>query len=224
MSAGRLLRSRAQLLICEGAREPPGLRTPGRRTRTPESFLWRTIYTLPDAVAVEHAGECCRQYRPLREVAVLKDPHIVFPGKAKLLRRCPAVAQLPYRPVREGFVPSWSAKSLLYRPPWEGISSPPGNLGALLLSSCPGTYTVLTGKPYRPAWEPMSSCVGRYIVSPGKVYRPVRENVSSSPGNRVDVFAAKVRFSHDNWGKRPVFVCVNCLVCFYSKRAGLASG
>ena len=91
-----------------------------------------------------------------------------------------------------------TTESLLYRPPWEGISSPPGNLGALPLSSCPGTYTVLAGKPCRPAWELMSSCVGRYIVSPRKVYRPVRENVSSSPGNRVAVFAAKVRFSHDN--------------------------
>jgi hypothetical protein len=195
MSAGRLLRSRAQLLICEGAREPPGLRTLGRRTRTPESFLWRTIYTLPDAVAVEHAGECCRQYRPLREVAVLKDPHIVFPGKAKLLGRCPAAN---IRPVREGFVPSWSTESLLYRPPWEGISSPQGNLGALPLSSCPGTYTVLPGKPCRPAWEGISSRLGRYIVPPGKVYRPVRESVSSSPGNRIAVFAAKARFSHDN--------------------------
>jgi hypothetical protein len=226
MSPGRLLRSRAQLLICERAREPRTCVPPGRRTQTPESFLWRSISSLlvPDAVAVEHADEGCHQYRPLREVAVLKDPHIVFPGKAKLLRRCPAVAQLPYRPVREGFVPSWSAKSLLYRPRWEGISSPPGNLGALPLSSYPGTYTVLIGKPYCPAWELMSSCIGRYIVSPGKVYRPVQENVSSSPGNRVAVFAAKVRFSHNTCGKRPVFVCVNCLVCFYSKRAGLASG
>jgi hypothetical protein len=226
MSPGRLLRSRAQLLICERAREPRTCVPLGRRTQTPESFLWRSISSLlvPDVVAVEHAGGGCCQYRPLREVAVLKDPHIVFRGKAKLLRRCPAVARLPYRPVREGFVPSWSAKSLLYRPPWEGISSSPGNLGALPLSSCPGTYTVLTGKPCRPAWELMSSFVGRHIVSPGKVYRPARENVSSSPGNRVAVFAAKVRFSHNNRGKRPVFVCVNCLVCFYRKRAGLASG
>jgi len=199
MSAGRLLRSRAQLLICEGAREPPGLRTPGRRTRTPESFLWRTIYTLPDAVAVEHASECCRQHRPLRKVAVLKDPHIVFPGKAKLLGRCSAANIVPFG---KGLCRAGLPKACYYRKPvisspWEGISSPPGNLGALPLSSCPGTYTVLAGKPCRPAWELMSSCVGRYIVSPGKVYRPVRENVSSSPGNRVAIFAAKVRFSHD---------------------------
>ena len=97
MSTGRLLRSREHNYLF--AKELGSRRAcvpPGQRTRAPESFLWRTIYTLPDAVAVEHSRECCRQYRPLREVAVLKDPYIVFPGKAKLLGRCPAANIVPF--------------------------------------------------------------------------------------------------------------------------------
>ena len=182
MSAGRLLRSRAQLLICEGAREPPGLRTPGRRTRTPESFLWRTIYTLPDAVAVEHAGECCRQYRPLREVAVLKDPHIVFPGKAKLLERCLAANIVPFG---KGLCRAGLPKACYIVPPGKEYRLLRETWGFLyrlareLIPSWPGSLVVPPGNLYRPAWELISSRLGTYIVLPGNLYRPLQEIGSS---------------------------------------------
>jgi hypothetical protein len=164
--------------VCEGAREPPDLRTPG--TANPDTgFLWRTIYTLPDAVAVEHAGECCRQYRPLREVAVLKDPHIVFPGKAKLLGRCLATNIVPFGKglCRAGLpkacyiVPPGKVYRLL-RETWERFLY---RLARELIPSCRGSLVVPPGKVYRPAWEGISSRLGRYIVLCGKVYRPLQE-------------------------------------------------
>src|SRR5215212_5075044 len=172
MSPGRLLMSRAQLLICKRAREPRTCVPPGRRTQTPESFLWRSISSLlvPDAVAVEHAGEGCRQYRPLREVAVLKDPHIVFPGKAKLLGRCSAANIVPFG---KGLCRAGLPKACYYRKPV--ISSP---LGRNIVSSGKlgsASFIVLPGNLYRLGREGMSSRLGTYVVLYGKMYRPVRE-------------------------------------------------
>jgi hypothetical protein len=89
-----------------------------------------------------------------------------------------------------------------------------GKYGGSHLSSCPGTNTVLAGKPYRPAGEPTSFHPGRYIVFSGKIYRLARENLSSSPGNMGALFAANARFSLRRTCEPPVFVCVNCLLCF----------
>jgi hypothetical protein len=101
---------------------------------------------------------------------------------------------------------------------------PSGKCRGSAISSRPGTYTVLSGKLCRSAREQTSSCRGRYIVLSGKVYRSARENLSSSSGNLTPVFPANRRFSFGEECERPVFVYVNCLLCFYGKRRILASG
>jgi hypothetical protein len=147
--------------------------------------------------------------------------HIVLSGKRNPLTTGSQVAYLPPRERSNTIVPlPEHANHRRSQGAWR-ISSRPGRYIVLSgkfwgspVSSCPGNHTVLAGKLCRPARELTSSCGGRYIVFPGKIYRPAREMLSSSPGNWAAFFAANVRFSPGKECERPVFVCVNCLLCF----------
>ena len=142
---------------------------------------------------------CC-QYRPPREVAVLKGPISSSPGRRSCLgakaranivppqKRSCAILLLQAHSNHRRSQRAWRISSLQGR---DTVLS--GKCWGSPLSSCPGTHTVLAGKVYRPAGELKSSCGGRYIVPPGKVYRPVREKLSSSPGNLTAFFAANLR-------------------------------
>jgi hypothetical protein len=155
---------------------------------------------------------------------------IVLSGKQNPL---PNRSQVAYRPVPEAIqhhtVPSRTCEP---SPKPGGLAHivPPGKIYRPLremlgsaLSSYPGTHTVLAGKLCRPARELTSSYGGRYIVLLGKIYRPTQEKLSSSLGNLAAFFAANVQFLLGRECERPVFVCVNCLLCFYGKRRILAS-
>jgi hypothetical protein len=78
---------------------------------------------------------------------------------------------------------------------------PSGKPPASVISSGPGKYSVLSGKPCRPTWEGTSSCWGRHIVSSGKLYRPVGENLSSCSGIKLPFLLQKRIFP---WQDRQV--------------------
>lgn len=81
-----------------------------------------------------------------------------------------------------------------YRPYREVIGSSQEILD-LAISSCPGTFTVFTGKVCRSAQALISSCWGKHIVLPGKVYRLSGESISSASGNIQQFFLQMYAFA-----------------------------
>lgn len=156
---------------------------------------------------------------------------IVLSGKRNPLPNHPRVANRPAPEATNSILPlrghanhrrSQGAWRISSRPGRDIV--PPGKCGGFAVSSYPGTHTVLPGKLCRPAREQTSSCGGKDIVFSGKVYRPAGEKLSSCPGDLAVFFPANKRFLLGGECERPVFVCVNCLLCFYSERRKIASG
>jgi hypothetical protein len=129
------------------------------------------------------------QYRPLREIRVVRIPFIVLSGKfrpvwtpissvwgSQIRSQARRKARIATHGGRFRTVPHpQSLETTLRRPYTLRISSLPGRnnvpreIPGLAISSCLGTLTVFAGKTCRSARVLTSSCRGSYIVRPGKV-------------------------------------------------------
>lgn len=135
------------------------------------------------------------QYRPPREIRPVRGPYNVLPGKRSTDRAGHIVLSGKQNPLP-------TRSQVAYRPAPEAIQHDTAPSRACESSPKPG-------------------CLA-HIVPPGKIYRPAQEMLSSSPGNWAAFFAANVRFSHGKECERPVFVCVNCLLCCLWKKGDLS--
>jgi hypothetical protein len=138
------------------------------------------------------------QYRPLREIQVVRIPFIVLSGKfrpvwtpissvwgSQLRSQARRKARIATHGGRFRTVPHpQSLETTLRRPYTLRISSlpgrnnvPPGNLGP--------SHIVLPGNSYRLRGEGLSFGPGTNIVLPGQVYRPPREGIASRGGKLI---------------------------------------
>src|SRR5215203_2797269 len=92
---------------------------------------------------------------------------------------------------RPGSEPKWAFVTLASQTALRALCRlyrPLGEISGHVISSCPGKYTVLSGKPYRLTGELIPSAPGSYIVPYEKRYRLVGENLSSYLGKYMRFF------------------------------------